>query len=134
MIPPVDIINPDTPTTINNPGTPEGIGSPARPTSTVSWALLNLVLTIATGLIMALLLAAYVVRRRNGDDNGFLPLRLVTVATTIVAIITFVVTQDTSGTMVLTDNWTPMHVVTAVVAAVFGALSSRKHREEEDYI
>jgi H+/gluconate symporter-like permease len=150
--PAIDTIEPDaTPTTIET-------ARPA-PVNTACWALLNLILTVATGAVMAFVVVAYFIKRKkkedeyideylnrylngdtngdtsrdtNGDTSGRLPLRLITVAATAVSIILFIITEDMRAPMVIADRWTLMHAVITVITLIVSILSGRKHEEDRE--
>jgi len=103
--------------------------------------LLNLLLTIVTGIIMLLLLVTYF-QKRKGEEHEkdpdydqkvkkHLPFRLITIATTVVAIILFILTENMSLPMGIADNYTLWHVVIAAVTVVFAILSRKKYEEGE---
>ena len=119
----------------------------------VTWALLNLMFTILTGLIMVALIATYFVKRREdgreegeeealaGDGEGvaregrkekgrverYLGLRLITVPATAVSIMLFVMSQDMRLPMTLFDYWTVWHVLIAGVSVVLAFFSRKKY-------
>ena len=101
-----------------------------------SWALINLLLAIATGIIMIVLLAGYFLGKKKRDEDeaetreesrktrsqvrmagneeqeedGKLRrkgvLRVLSLIPTIVAVVLFLVTENMSNPMILTDQWT----------------------------
>ena len=105
-----------------------------------SWALLNLMLTIVTGLIMAALFVTYFFRKKdeNEDDpdtdqkvRKHLFVRLITIATTAVAIILFILTQDMSLPMIFIDQYTIWHIVIAAATVLLAGVSRKSYEDEE---
>jgi len=141
-------IDPPT-TTIGDTETPQAAPiqeiPPERPPLAVfaAWALLNLILTIVTGLIMAALLVSYFGKRKDEDEEDdpdrdeekvkkYLGLRLLTIAATAIAVILFILTQDMRLPMMFVDQWTIWHVVITAVTVIL-AIFSKKTYEEDDY-
>ena len=134
---PVPAPTPEPPVTIE-PTTP--------PLANIAaWALLNLILTIVTVIIMLLLLITYFVKKKDDREDEYdydqeseqkvrkhLVFRLLTIATTVVAIILFIMTEDMSLPMGLYDNWTIWHVVITAVTVLLAILSRKKY-EKNDY-
>ena len=106
-----------------------------------AWHLLNLMLTILTGLIMVALFVTFFFKRKdeNEDDPDYdeekvkkhLWARLITIITTVVAIVLFVLTQDMSLPMAWTDQYTVWHIVIAAATVVLAFLSTKKYEEQE---
>ena len=148
-VPGVTVVDPPTPqaaATITDMPTPQAaVTIPAeRPplASYASWALLNLILTIVTGLIMAVLLATYFVKRKDEEEdddpyyeeektNKHLWARLITIATTAVAVILFVLTQNMSLPMQMVDVWTAWHIIIATATIILAFLSRKTYEEDE---
>jgi len=101
-----------------NPTTPEG--TPQIGFS--SWALLNLILTIITGLIMVAMIITDVFRRS---------VRLISVFAAVTAIVFFTFTQDMTLQMGFVDHWTIWHIA-IIAATVFVALLSKLIDDETD--
>ena len=112
------------------------------------WALLNLILTIVTGLVMA---ALFVIeyRRRKAESwesqsiveyvkslfsdwktDMSLRLRLATAGATAIAIALFTLTVDLSLPMVIADRWTALHFGIAAVTVVLAVFSDKVQKEE----
>jgi hypothetical protein len=96
------------------------------------WALLNLILAIATGIIMLLLLVTFLMKLSDDDWDyedsaknhlGFLS---ITVVTTAASAILFLLTENMRMQMVLTDGYTLWHIAIAVATIIFAALSIDK--------
>jgi len=77
-----------------------------------SWALINLILTIAVGVVAVLLITAYILRRK-GDKV----LPILGVVGTGLSVILFALSQDMSQPMVISDRSTLWHVGIVIVAA-----------------
>ena len=115
-----------------------------------AWALLNLILTIVTGLIMIALIITYFFKRKKEDEEEgletaegededeekkvkrHLGLRLITVAATIIAIILFVLTEDMSLPMGWLDQWTIWHVIIVAATVILAIFSRKKYEDEEE--
>jgi len=129
----------DEPTPLAAPEEPVVHIPPERPplASFATWALFNLIMTIATGIIMAFLLINYFRRLKDefkGDAkkaNKHLALRLVMIAATSVAVILFVTTQNMRLPMGLLDQWTILHVAILAATIVLAALSVMKQEEAD---
>ena len=133
---------PDAPTPAAPPEDPTTIEPTPPPLVTyAAWHLLNLILTILTGLIMVALFVTFFLKRKdeNEDDPDYdeekvkkhLWARLITIATTVVAIILFVLTQDMSLPMAMTDEYTVWHVIIAAATVVLAILSKKTYEEQE---
>ncbi len=116
-----------------------------------SWALLNLIFTILTAILAAIMLITYFVGKKKEQDEagsaevrmseyeaeeeettlkrkGFI--RLLSVLVAVAAIIIFLVTEDITRPMVLTDRWTAFMGVIAIVQVVV-MFFSRKTRDND---
>jgi|GEM_PF-3516599 len=102
-----------------------------------TWALSDLVFTLATGFIALALIVVYFVRRREEqieytqDTNKHLELRLVTVALAAFSIIMFAVTESVGKMVALTGQRTPLFAI-VLAAAVVIAFVVRKGYEGEE--
>ena len=126
--------NPAPKATIDNKPAPK-----AEPETT--WALINLLCTIATALISLLLLAFYFIKKKDDEDekdsrtanryedeskvNSKLGMRLLGLVPAIGAIITFILTEDMSLKMAMTDKWTLVMVIILAIEAVVTVLSKK---------
>jgi hypothetical protein len=117
-----------------------------------SWALVNLIATILTGLITIFLLIGYSVgrKKRSGENEEYtydasLPeedaearrrkgwIRIGSIVPAVAAIILFVFTQDMRLPMVMVDRWTMLQILILLVQAMVGLLAKKKwDREEEE--
>nr|WP_300863630.1 hypothetical protein [uncultured Acetatifactor sp.] len=137
----------EEPTVIDDDDTPlaamgEGAGR--------SWALLNLILTVLTALISLLMLTFYFYgKRRQGEDEerqymhsaqdgeeeelkrkGLV--RLLSILPAVLALITFILTEDMRNPMIFVDKWTLLMLLYAVVNAALAILSIKKREEMEE--
>jgi uncharacterized membrane protein len=79
---------------------------------------------------MVVLFAAYFARRREDEETEkHLGVRLLSVAATVVAIILFLLTEDLSLPLVLTDKWTLWHIVITIVTILLAVFSKKKYKE-----
>ena len=125
-------------------------------TGQASWALLNLLLAIATGIIMLVLLIGYffgkkkkedeedeesaaLTRRERGEEQerddklkrkGIV--RLLSIIPTVVAIIAFILTENIWTPMVWTDKWTLLMAVIAIVQVVVAVFTKKSRKDKED--
>lgn len=137
------------PVTIKDNQTPlaGGIGQ-------ASWALLNLILAIATGIIMIVLLIGYffgkkkkedkedeavqsrMARGEDGEEQGKLKrrgiIRLLSVIPTVVAIIAFILTENIWNPMVWIDKWTLLMAAIAIVQVIVAIFTKKSRKDKED--
>ncbi len=115
-----------------------------------SWALLNLLLTVATALGSAALLIGYFVRKKNTEENNNIGAhaqteeespthlkrkglaRLLSIPVGVIAIIVFIFTEDMTLPMTLMDEWTLLMFLIFVVQMVLTIFSRKKFVKEED--
>ena len=143
------IDDPDTPLTpgdeeIEEPETPLAPAEPEQPVAV--WALINLLCAIASVIISAAVLILYLGKRKKEEDKenedgttateqkdvkkkGLL--RLIDIIPAVAAVITFILTEDMSADMVLTDKWTLLMVVILLVDIVI-ALFTKKSVKDSD--
>ncbi len=136
---PVEIPEPSTPlaggeetpeVTITEPETPLAAGNGA------AWALVNLILTVFTGILSVVLLIGYFRNKREDEEyededvkrKG--AMRLFSIAPAIAAIVVFILTEDMSLPMTMVDQWTILMAIIALVQCGVTYMS-RKVREEE---
>jgi hypothetical protein len=132
---PVETITPvQTPTTV--PEKKIADKEPPLNAPDQSWALLNLLLTILTGILMLALLVTYILaKRREEDDESEYEvkkhglIRLLSVAATIVSIVLFILTENMSFPMDMMDKYTIWHGVIAVATILITVLSRTKTEE-----
>lgn len=146
---PADPTNPNNnvPGTDDNPGitvTTAGGGITIIPDNQTpaaaaegTWGLLNLLLTILTCLISIMLLILYFIRKKNdegtdtGDTKRNLVPRLLSAAWAVLMIITFIITEDMSLSMVLVDNWTILMTIMTIVQVII-AVFAKKNVSKDD--
>ena len=105
------------------------------------WSLMNLLLTIMTVVIMAILLIGYFYKKNGAADeerekntNKHLEMRLVAIVAAVASLIIFLVTQDTSLPMGFADKYTIMHLIFGVVTLIFAVFSKTEYLEEESSV
>lgn len=123
-------------TTIDDPQTPLAGNLGA------SWALLNLILAIGTAVVMIVLLIGYFFGKKKKEEEqaaeeektGKLKrkgiFRLMSILPGIGGIIAFVLTENMNNPMILTDKWTLLMIVIALVQIVFTVFSIKKHKDD----
>ncbi len=107
-----------------------------------AWALVNLILTILTALMSLLMLTFYFARKRGEDEDmenvevdeelkrkGLV--RLLSILPAVIAVITFILTEDMRNPMILVDKWTLLMLLYAVVNVVLAFFSIKKREVEE---
>ncbi len=136
---PVEIPEPSTPlaggeetpeVTITEPETPLAAGNGA------AWALVNLILTVFTGILSVVLLIGYFRNKREDEEyededvkrKG--AMRLFSIAPAVAAVVVFILTEDMSLPMTMVDQWTILMAIIALVQCGVTYMS-RKEREEE---
>ena len=102
------------------------------------WALLNLILTIATALASILMLIGYLGKKREEEDGEVIRetkkhglARVLTLIPGIGAIIAFILTENMRNPMVFTDRWTLLMVIIALVQLVLVIFGAKKDKEPE---
>ncbi len=106
-----------------------------------SWSLLDLILTVATGIMSIMLLVTYLAGRREDEEyrehgeeikrKGLV--RVLSALPMIGAIILFVLTQDMTLPMAIVDEWTMVFAGVALVQAGLMLLSRKRVEEVEEY-
>ncbi len=117
-----------------------------------AWALINLILTILTGLITLALFITYFSRKKEEeeeDENGNVKvkaddeeeeetekrkglLRLLSIIPTITAIVVFILTEDMRNPMILIDKYTWIMAVIALVQLAVAYFSRKEDEEDEE--
>jgi hypothetical protein len=104
-----------------------------------AWALLNLIMTVITGIISAVLLTGYFGKKEDEEDEsddaetkrkGLV--RLASIIPAAGAIIAFILTEDMSLQMALTDRWTILMAVILLIQAVTAMFAKKEKEENED--
>ena len=103
------------------------------------WALINLLSAIATAILSVLMLIRYFGRRSEEDEvigeevdvqrKG--KLRIASIIPAIGAIIAFILTEDMSLPMAMTDKWTVLMIVILIVQALVAVFANVRGSEEE---
>jgi len=103
------------------------------------WALMNLILTVVTGIAMAALFVNYQRKRKEAISKGeagkaskHLVLFIISAVTTAIAIILFALTQDIRLPMLFSDEKTIWHVIIAAAAMAMAVFGMSIVEEEED--
>ncbi|HHT24369.1 MAG TPA: hypothetical protein GXZ76_02465, partial [Clostridiaceae bacterium] len=129
--------------------------TPLADGTSAEWALLNLLLTILTGIIMIVLWITYFTNKKREDEEdeeteaevaytdadededrdklkrkGIL--RLLSIIPFVVAVIVFILTEDMRNPMVLVDRWTIWMAVIALVQLVLALFCKKSYEEEEE--
>lgn len=115
-----------------------GIGS--------SWALLNLILTILTGaLALALIITWFTKKQENEDginhnemhedtDQNIKKkpvLRILSIVMTVLAIVLFILTEDMTQPMIITDNYTIYHIGFFIITCLLTVFARKKYEDED---
>lgn len=96
------------------------------------WALLNLILAIFTALVSVLLLVFYFKGKNDDEDVEVKRMglfRLLSIVPAIVSVVFFILTEDMSLPMAITDKWTLLMAVFAVINVVLAFFSKKKEEE-----
>ena len=119
------------PATITDSQTPLAMDS--------SWALLNLIMTIITGIISAVLLVGIFGKKEEENEEGEEVeinrkrlARLMSLIPAIGAAIIFIITEDMSNPMVLTDGWTLLMAAILLIQTVVAMIAKKSKDENED--
>jgi hypothetical protein len=97
------------------------------------WALINLILAaIAAALALVALIRVIGARRRTETAISALGIFMLAVSlvVAVAGIVIFIVTEDMSSKMIMTDEWTIWQAVLAVIAVV-GSVFARNGRDEK---
>lgn len=106
------------------------------------WALLNLIMTILTGIISAVLLVGYFGKKEDDEENdeesddektnrkGFV--RLMSLIPAVGAVIAFVLTENMNNPMIFTDRWTILMAAILLIQAVVAIFAKKSEDENED--
>ena len=101
------------------------------------WALLNLIMTIATGIISAVLLAGWFGKKEDDEEaedentkrKGMA--RLASIIPAAGSIIAFILTENMNNTMVLIDRWTLLMGIILIIQAVIAVLAKKETEKAE---
>ena len=149
----------EEPTIIDEPETPmaspeasaapEVIDDPETPMTSpeISWALINLLCTIATVIAGAGMAVTFLRKKEDDeeetaertqtedeedDENKRRKSKFFGLIPAIASVITFILTENLSGKMILTDRWTLLMVLMLAVNLVIAYLTRNKKQEAED--
>jgi len=126
---------------------------PYSSTGAESWSLINLLLTIGTGLIMLMMIFTFTRRRRVNPEEDedyygkeyaredeysarhrrYVILRLLTAAATFASVALFIITQDLALPMALTDDWTASHIIIAILALALATLNRLRFAADDNF-
>ena len=121
-----------------------GTGIPT--TNIGAWALINLIAMLFTILLSIIMLIFFIINKiKEKDDDeedneneekvkykNKLGLRIITAIIAIISLIIFIFTEDMTLPMVLTDKYTFLMIVIAIIQIIVAILSKRKKEEEEN--
>lgn len=104
-----------------------------------TWALINLIMAIITGLTSAVLFAGYFGKKEDDEDaeddeaetkrRGLV--RLASLIPAIGSVIAFILTENMNYTMALTDRWTILMAVILLAQAVIAILAKKGTKEDD---
>ena len=119
---------------------PERIADAATPLAGPTWALLNLILAIATALASLLMLIGYLGKKKQMEDGIVVretkkhgAVRLLTLLPGIGGIVAFILTENMRNPMVFTDRWTLLMIIIAAVQLVLVLLGIKRDKDPDDY-
>ena len=103
------------------------------------WALLNLILTIATALASILMLIGLFGKKKEERDGEVIretekhpKTRMLTLVPGIGAIIAFILTENMRNPMVFIDRWTLLMLIIALVQLVLVVFGAKKDKEPDE--
>ncbi len=121
----------DGPTTIEDGEIPlaQGLGG--------AWSLMDLILTVITGLLAVSLLITYFKRKKEEEEESVEVkrkglLRLLSAVPMIGAIILFILTQDMTLPMIIIDEWTIVFAAITLVQVGITVFSKKSVEEQEE--
>ena len=114
-----------------------------------AWALLNLILTILTAIISLALLISYFTREGKGDEEKALKngeeadehendlkrhglIRILSILPVILAVITFILTENMRNPMIFIDRWTILMLLYMVINITLAVFAVKKREEKEE--
>ena len=115
-------------------------GQAPRTNSVSAWALINLIAAIITVVISAVTVIFGLRKKEDDEDeekeedrtNRKIFVRGLGVAAAVISVIVFILTEDMSLPMQMTDDWTLLMIVILAVEAVIAAASKKTTREGEE--
>ena len=122
-----------TPTVIEN------AEKPLASAGAGNWALINLLAAIGTGLMSLLLLIGVIGKKEEDQEdesedakiNRKKGVRVLSLIPTLTAVIAFILTEDMSLKMALTDRWTLAMLIILAIQIVIALLAKTKKEEKE---
>ncbi len=119
----------EVPTNIDETEVPLASGS--------AWSLLDLILTVVTGIMTIMLLVTYFTGRKEEEEYGEIKkkglLRLISLIPALGAILLFFLTQDMTQPMIIVDEWTIYFAIIAIVQGTVTFFSRKKVEEDENF-
>ncbi len=120
-----------------------------RESGSPAWALLNLILTILTAIISLALLISYFTREGKGDEEKALKngeeadehendlkrhglIRILSILPVILAVITFILTENMRNPMIFIDRWTILMLLYMVINITLAVFAVKKREEKEE--
>ena len=115
-------------------------GTPQAPFG--AWALINLLCALATALLSLIMMIRYFrAGREENEETGETEdrnrkgaVRLASVIPAIGAIAAFLITEDMSNPMILTDRWTILMVIFLAIQTGVAILAAKKDSDSEDEV
>ena len=114
---------------------PERIADAETPLAGPAWALLNLILAIATALASLLMLIGYIGRKKQTEEDMVVretkkhgAVRLLTLLPGIGGIVAFILTENMRNPMVFMDRWTLLMILIAAVQLVLVLLGIKRDK------
>ncbi len=119
---------------------PERIADAETPLAGPVWALLNLILAIATALASLLMLIGYLGKKKQMEDGIVVretkkhgAVRLLTLLPGIGGIVAFILTENMRNPMVFTDRWTLLMVIIAAVQLVLVMFGIKRDKDPDEF-
>lgn len=120
-----------------------------RESGSPAWALLNLILTILTAIISLALLISYFTEEGEEDEEKALKngeeadehendlkrhglIRILSILPVILAVITFILTENMRNPMIFIDRWTILMLLYMVINITLAVFAVKKREEKEE--
>ncbi len=117
----------------------ERIDDTETPLAGPVWALLNLILAIATALASLLMLVGYLGKKKQTEEGVVVretkkqgAARLMTLLPGIGGIVAFILTENMKNPMAFTDRWTLLMVIIAAIQLVLVLLGIKRDKKPDD--
>jgi uncharacterized Tic20 family protein len=106
-----------------------------------TWALLNLILSVAVAVASIVLVIGFIKRRQDVSEDGKhkesykfgRTVRLASLLPALLAVVMFIITQDLRALMVIVDSWTILFGVITIVQAVLTIIAIRSDKDKGEY-